>query len=101
QPSQAMVERWERWLAGPTWPDHVSLIHGDLHPGHMLLTDGVLTGVLDWTEAEVTDPSIDLAMFGGCFGRAALADLVARMTALGARTWDSLVDHAMERWAVG
>lgn len=100
QPRQAQLERWERWLEGPTWRAHTTLVHGDLHPGHLLMTDGVVTGVLDWTEAEITDPGVDLAMFGGCFGRGSLENLVARMEALGARTWDGLVEHAMERWAV-
>ena len=100
-PPDHLWARWQRWLADDaTWPEHVALVHGDLHPGHLLLDDaGRVTGILDWTEAKVADPSIDLAMFGGCFGRAALEALVPRAAALGLRTWPRLVDHAMERWA--
>jgi aminoglycoside phosphotransferase (APT) family kinase protein len=103
QPSAAILERWQRWLANDAmWPAHLALSHGDLHPGHMLLADdGRLSGILDWTEAKLGDPSIDVAMFFGCFGRGPTEALVARMTALGVATWPGLVDHAAERWAFG
>ncbi|WP_434417953.1 phosphotransferase [Nannocystis pusilla] len=101
QPSDTVWQRWQRWLADDAmWPQHVALVHGDLHPGHMLLgTDGRLVGILDWTEARVTDPSIDLALFCGCFGRSALARLVERFAQAGGTTWPRLVEHAAERWA--
>lgn len=101
QPSEAVWARWHRWLADDEmWPQHIALVHGDLHPGHMLLADdGRITGILDWTEACFTDPSIDLAMFLGCFGRPALERLLPPFIAAGGRTWPRLVDHAAERWA--
>lgn len=103
RPPDALVARWERWLADDAmWPEAVALSHGDLHPGHLLLDErGALTGILDWTEAKVADPSIDLAMFLGCFGRAPTEALVGRLTALGAPMWPGIVDHAAERWAIG
>ena len=101
-PGAAVWARWQRWLDDDAgWPAHVALVHGDLHPGHMLLDEaGRLTGVLDWTEAQVTDPSIDLAMYFGCFGRAALETLVARFERRGGRTWPGLVEHAAVRWSI-
>lgn len=100
-PPEGVWRRWQRWLEDDeSWPDHLALVHGDLHPGHMLLgADGRLEGVLDWTEAQVTDPSIDLAMFCGCFGRGALEALLPRFERAGGRTWPRLADHAAERWA--
>lgn len=101
QPTAALWARWQRWLDGDTWPTHVALVHGDLHPGHLLLgEDGAIVGILDWTEATVSDPAIDLAMWAGAFGRPALERLVTRFAAHGGRTWPALVDHAMERWSV-
>ncbi|HVK76644.1 MAG TPA: macrolide 2'-phosphotransferase [Kofleriaceae bacterium] len=99
-PSDATWARWQRWLADDaSWPTHAALVHGDLHPGHLLLDDGGrLTGVLDWTEAHIGDPSIDLAMFVGCFGRPALERLLPRLVARGLPTWPRLVDHCVERW---
>ncbi|QZY28472.1 phosphotransferase [Nocardioides coralli] len=37
------------------------LRHGDVGPSHLLTTDGRLTGVIDWTDAALGDPALDLA----------------------------------------
>ena len=102
QPSEAMLARWQRWLDDDTsWPDRLALVHGDLHPGHMLLGDDArLTGILDWTEARVTDPSVDFAMYFGCFGRPALEALIERFVLAGGAPLPGLAAHAAERWAI-
>ncbi len=101
QPSDAVWARWHRWLDDEDlWPRHMALAHSDLHPGHMLLAgDARLVGILDWTEARVTDPSVDLAMFHGAFGRPALEAVVARLERAGVPLWPRVADHAAERWA--
>jgi aminoglycoside phosphotransferase (APT) family kinase protein/isopentenyldiphosphate isomerase len=38
-----------------------ALCHGDLVPEHVLARDGRLSGVIDWGDARVTDPAVDLA----------------------------------------
>jgi aminoglycoside phosphotransferase (APT) family kinase protein len=100
-PDDPMWARWQRWLADDAvWPDELALVHGDLHPGHMLLDDdGRLAGILDWTEAAVTDPSLDVAMFFGCFGKAATETMIAHLARAGGRTSPRLLEHAAERWA--
>jgi aminoglycoside phosphotransferase (APT) family kinase protein len=35
--------------------------HSDLGPAHVLARDGRLTGVIDWSDARIGDPAIDLA----------------------------------------
>ncbi len=101
RPPERLRARWLRWLdEDRCWPEHLALVHGDLHPGHLLLApDGALRGILDWTEAQVTDPSVDFAMIHGCFGAAALGRIVARFEEAGGRTWRGLLWHAAERWA--
>lgn len=37
------------------------LVHGDLGPEHVLCRDGRLIGVIDWSDACVGDPALDLA----------------------------------------
>ena len=93
--------RWRRWLDDDRcWPDHLALAHGDVHAGHMLLDrHGTLVGILDWTEAKLTDPAVDLAMFHGHFGPEALRRLVERIERAGGRTWPRILDHAAELWA--
>jgi aminoglycoside phosphotransferase (APT) family kinase protein len=94
-PPAELVARWERWHANEAaWPAHTALSHGDLHPGHLLLDpDGRITGVLDWTEAAIGDPAIDLAMVLMCHGRPVLDDIAGRVGAT------ALVPHAVERAA--
>lgn len=102
EPSESTWARWQRWLEDDAaWPTALALVHGDLHPGHMLVDDGGrLIGILDWTEAKVTDPSVDFAMVHGCFGAEATAELVRRFERSGGRTWPGLLEHAAERWAI-
>lgn len=100
RPPEAVWARWQRWIEGPTWPARTAMVHGDLHPGHLLLDgDRAVIGVLDWTEACVSDPSIDLSLLYGCFGRAALDDVIARLEASGCACEPRLADHSVERWA--
>ncbi len=39
----------------------VALVHGDLGPEHMLVRDDSVSGIIDWTDAHVGDPALDLA----------------------------------------
>lgn len=100
-PPASVWARWQRWIEDDaTWPTRSALVHGDLHPGHLLLDErGRVGGILDWTEARVSDPSIDLALFFGCFGRGALEAAVSRSAQNGGVTWPGIVEHTIERWA--
>ncbi|MFC0625854.1 phosphotransferase [Kribbella deserti] len=42
-------------------PSDGRLIHADLGPEHILVTDTQVTGVIDWTDAHIGDPALDLA----------------------------------------
>jgi aminoglycoside phosphotransferase (APT) family kinase protein len=37
-----------------------AIVHADLGPGHILVDHGQITGIIDWTDARVGDPAIDL-----------------------------------------
>jgi aminoglycoside phosphotransferase (APT) family kinase protein len=56
------------------------VIHGDLGEANLLVSSGRLVGVLDWSDAHVGDPAMDLTWFVQCLGvtaaRAALAAYV-------------------------
>ena len=51
-----------RWLVQhrPDQPDRASICHGDLWGGNILVQDGRVTGVLDWTTATIADPTLDV-----------------------------------------
>lgn len=42
-------------------PGPAAVIHGDLGPAHLLCTEVGLSGVIDWSDAGIGDPAVDLA----------------------------------------
>ncbi|WP_369134859.1 phosphotransferase family protein [Modestobacter sp. I12A-02662] len=52
------------------------LAHADLGAEHLLESDGELTGIIDWADAAVTDPALDLARPYRDFGPAFLDDVL-------------------------
>jgi aminoglycoside phosphotransferase (APT) family kinase protein len=38
-----------------------ALVHCDFGPDHILVTEGRITGIIDWTDSQIGDPSLDLA----------------------------------------
>jgi Ser/Thr protein kinase RdoA (MazF antagonist) len=54
------------------------LAHGDFHLRHLLVTaDGAATGVIDWGDACLADPAVDLSMAYGGFAGPARAALLS------------------------
>jgi len=88
-------ERWQRWLDNDTlWPEHTTLIHGDLHPGHILVDEQAqVTGLIDWTEARVDDPASDFAAHYRVFGRSSLEALLRHYDQSGGHVWPAMADH--------
>lgn len=96
------LERWQRWLDDDSsWPDFCVPVHGDLYVGHVLVdTSARVTGMIDWSEARVDDPTIDMASHLMVFGEAGLTKLLLDYEAAGGRTWPRLAHHTTERLAV-
>jgi len=82
----------DEWLAGLDGPDALLrivrasrprpsvrrvLAHADLGAEHILELDGTLTGVIDWSDAALTDPALDFARLYRDFGPAFLEELLA------------------------
>lgn len=58
----ALEQAWHHALAAPGWEGAPLLLHGDLHPGNLLLTPaGRLAAVLDFGDVTSGDPATDLA----------------------------------------
>ncbi|MGH8905434.1 MAG: macrolide 2'-phosphotransferase [Egibacteraceae bacterium] len=93
-----LLRRWQAWLADESfWPEHSTVIHGDLHVGHVLVdADARATGILDWTEARVADPATDFMVHLHAFGDEGLEQLLAEYEKAGGRTWPRLKDHCAE-----
>ncbi|MFC5952824.1 phosphotransferase family protein [Pseudonocardia lutea] len=64
----------ERFLAGPPAPAPARrvLSHNDLGIEHVLVEDGRVTGIIDWSDAAITDPAVDLGRILRDLGSVAL-----------------------------
>lgn len=56
----ALHGAWNAGLDASLASEHV-WIHGDLHPGNLLVADGALTALIDFGDVTVGDPAYDLA----------------------------------------
>jgi aminoglycoside phosphotransferase (APT) family kinase protein len=55
---------------------HRVVAHADLGAEHILELDGALTGIIDWSDAAITDPALDFARMYRDFGPAFLDELL-------------------------
>lgn len=69
----SLVERAE---AGPRSPR--VLVHGDLHVRHVLVQDGRLSGLIDWGDVCLAEPSVDLMVAFALFDGPARAAFLRR-----------------------
>jgi aminoglycoside phosphotransferase (APT) family kinase protein len=53
---------WDRLVVTPRWGGPPTWIHGDLHPGNLLIADGRLAAVIDFGDIAAGDPATDLAV---------------------------------------
>jgi aminoglycoside phosphotransferase (APT) family kinase protein len=68
-PRRGLAESLLERLSQP--PPAPVLVHGDVGQGHVLLADDTVSGVIDWSDAHVGDPALDLAwlIHGSCAGQ--------------------------------
>lgn len=95
-----LLDRWEAWLSEESyWPDHAVLTHGEIYPGHTLVRDGRISGVLDWTTATVGDPARDFMFHQATASPGAFELTVERYVAGGGRVWPRLAEHCAEMFS--
>jgi aminoglycoside phosphotransferase (APT) family kinase protein len=52
---------WDEAVAAPEWAGPPVWLHGDLHPANVVVSDGTLSGVIDFGDLGTGDPAADLA----------------------------------------
>jgi macrolide phosphotransferase len=99
--SEALETRWRRWLDNDKlWPNFTRFIHGDLYAGHVLASEnGEVSGIIDWSEGQVSDPSIDFSGHIAVFGEESVKELIHKYQEFGGQTWEYLFEQAVERHA--
>lgn len=53
---------WDELAATPAWSEPAVWIHGDVHPGNLVVRDGRLAAVVDFGDLTSGDPACDLAV---------------------------------------
>jgi aminoglycoside phosphotransferase (APT) family kinase protein len=52
---------WDDAVAAPAWEGPPLWVHGDLHPANVIVSDGTLSGIVDFGDLFAGDPAWDLA----------------------------------------
>ena len=58
----ALLRVWDQAIAARPWHGPPLWIHGDMHPGNLLINKGRLAGVIDFGDLTAGDPATDLAV---------------------------------------
>ncbi|MBY7143999.1 macrolide 2'-phosphotransferase [Virgibacillus sp. NKC19-3] len=95
---ESLWNRWMLWVNNKElWPLRTGLTHGDIHAGHTLIDkDTNVTGLIDWTEAKVTDVSNDFVFQYQAFGETALEKLISYYRQAGGIYWPAMKEHIIE-----
>lgn len=91
-------ERWSRW-AGVEPAEGMQgrqLLHGDFHPMNVLIDEGAISGVIDWTNAGSGDPRLDAARTVVIMSAATLPD-----TEIGYDELEEMRSQLIEGWRAG
>jgi len=56
-----LKEVWRDALSAPGWDAAPVWVHGDLHPANVVVSEGALSGVIDFGELGAGDPATDLS----------------------------------------
>jgi aminoglycoside phosphotransferase (APT) family kinase protein len=59
---EAVLPVWVAAVAAPVYPGPPRWLHGDLHPANILVSDGRVSGVIDFGDITAGDPATDLAV---------------------------------------
>jgi macrolide phosphotransferase len=95
---EKLWNRWQTWINDDElWPKKTGLIHGDVHAGHTMVDkDANVIGLIDWTEAKVTDISNDFVFNYKAFGEEGLEALILAYKAAGGYYWPKMKEHIIE-----
>jgi macrolide phosphotransferase len=95
---EILWNRWQKWVHDvDMWPQKTGLIHGDVHAGHMMIDQNAnVIGLIDWTEAKVTDISNDFVFTYKAFGEEGLEALILAYREAGGYYWPKMKEHIME-----
>jgi aminoglycoside phosphotransferase (APT) family kinase protein len=92
----AVQARWDELEARPPWGGPPVWLHGDLHPGNIVVHDGGVAAVIDFGDITAGDPATDLALGWMLFDGEARAFFRAEAGDVDDDTW-----ARARAWALG
>lgn len=96
-PSQ--LDDWNKWANNTIWPENVVPTHGDLHAGNIIINEkGIVTGLIDWTQASVSDLCYDFIFHYLGFGKDGLQLLLDSYEKQGGQVFPGMLDHIIGLW---
>lgn len=96
---EAMLSRWYELVDVEPWPHPPTWVHGDVHPANLLVSNGEISGVIDFGDVCAGDPATDLAIAWSMFDaddRSVLRDAAGS----GAHVVDDATWQRAEAWAL-
>lgn len=97
-----LEKQWRAWINEDSyWPEFSVLNHGDLYAGHTLVNSkNQITGVIDWSEMQVGDSSLDFTGHYVGLGEKHLDKTIEVYKKMGGRTWSRMKEHIICRASV-
>lgn len=90
-----LADRWERHLENVSWwRFDPTVVHGDMGEHQLMVSDGGISGVVDWMDARVADPADDLAWLAAAVGEDVLDSVLEAYSVARRESRDS---HLMDR----
>ena len=87
---EVVRRHWDRLVETPVWSGPPLWLHGDPHPGNVLIHEGTVSAVIDFGDLTAGDPATDLALAWLAFDHPARQELrnqYAHDRSLDADTW--------------
>lgn len=77
----SQVKELFQWLQDnkPDDPESLSVVHGDFHPMNLMVKEGKVLGVLDWSGFHIGDPMTDLGWTLGLYYATAKSEIPEEM----------------------
>lgn len=92
---RAVLRVWEDACALPPYDRQPVWVHGDLHPGNLVVRDGALAAVIDFGDLTAGDPAADLAVAWMLFAPETRARFRAALGAVDDTTWRRAAGNAL------
>ncbi len=95
-----LAKLWDELVETPVWSEEPVWIHGDFHPGNLLVRGGRLSGVIDFGDITAGDPATDLAVAWMVLSDPDARNAFRQRSAIGNKSIDADTWKRARAWAL-